>query len=45
MDILLGFEHEASIVFDQAGTATVVIRGWAKPENEPFELERSITVQ
>jgi len=38
------FRHEASIRFDRAGTATVVLRGTRLPEDEPVTVLRTITV-
>ena len=42
---LLGFDHEATVVFDQTGDATVEIRGRAWPENEPYSSRHTITVR
>lgn len=39
------FQHEASIKFDRAGTATVVFRGTRRPENEPIAVERTVVVR
>lgn len=39
------FEHETTLRFDRAGTATVVIRGQRKPSQEIFSVKRTIEVR
>ena len=42
--ILKRITHTVEIVFDQSGSATVTVRGWALPENESYEEEFPVVV-
>lgn len=44
-DILLGFQHEATITFHQIGLTNVEIVGRSWPENQPFSRRYNIDVQ
>ncbi len=39
------FFHIATVQFDQAGLATVTVRGWALPEDEPLEAKYTVFVR
>lgn len=43
-DILLIFQHVATVQFTQLGQAQVRILGERRPGNEPFEIVRTVTV-
>lgn len=39
------FYHTVTVRFDRSGFAFVTVRGWALPEDEPFEAKYTIVVQ
>lgn len=43
-DILLFYPHQATLTFQQAGTAVVRVHGWRQPEGEAITVDRRITV-
>lgn len=43
--ILRAFDHEATVRLGRAGTASITVRGYSRPEDRTITIERTVVVE